>query len=172
MAADFTPNRKFNRFMIIIILCFVTMLVGASLFVGIYLSTSKCAESPELVINERSGMFRYKSRAAWGARPRTEPKTFFSAPAKYVIIIHTAGLDCVDMVDCCRSVVETQNIHMDKNGWPDIGYNFMIGSYGVVYEGVGWGVMGIHSRGNTATYHQTQNFKEKEQITVSTRSLK
>ncbi|CAH1777915.1 unnamed protein product [Owenia fusiformis] len=150
MAADFTPTRKFNRFMILIILCFVLLSVGVSVFVGIYLSkpneTSKCAEKAELKINMDSGMFRYKSRDAWGARPRIDKPTPLKTPTQYVIIMHTAGLDCVEMIDCCQSVVETQNLHMDKNRWSDIGYNFLIGSYGVVYEGRGWEVEGAHTR--------------------------
>ncbi|CAH1777926.1 unnamed protein product [Owenia fusiformis] len=152
MAVDFTPTRKFNRFMILITLCFVTMIIGISMFVGIYLSNkpngrSKCAESPVSITNKESGMFRYKSRETWGARPPISPLTRFKKPVKYVIIIHTAGLDCVEMVDCCQSVVEAQNIHMDKKNMSDIGYNFLIGNYGVVYEGRGWRFEGEHSRG-------------------------
>lgn len=36
---------------------------------------------------------------------------------------------------------------MDKNGWSDIGYSFLIGGDGRVYEGRGWGVVGAHTRG-------------------------
>lgn len=38
-----------------------------------------------------------------------------------------------------------QNYHMDSNGWWDIGYNFLIGGDGNVYEGRGWGVVGAHA---------------------------
>ncbi|CAH1777918.1 unnamed protein product [Owenia fusiformis] len=91
-------------------------------------------------------MFRYKSREGWGARPRVDDPIQLKTPTQYVIIMHTAGLDCVEMIDCCQSVVEIQNLHMDKNRWSDIGYNFLIGSYGVVYEGRGWGVEGAHTK--------------------------
>lgn len=33
---------------------------------------------------------------------------------------------------------------MDVREWDDIGYNFLIGEDGNVYEGRGWGVKGAH----------------------------
>lgn len=35
---------------------------------------------------------------------------------------------------------------MDTKHWNDIGYNFLIGEDGNVYEGRGWDVKGAHSR--------------------------
>lgn len=34
---------------------------------------------------------------------------------------------------------------MDHKQWEDIGYNFLVGEDGNVYEGRGWGVKGAHS---------------------------
>lgn len=36
---------------------------------------------------------------------------------------------------------------MNGNGWADIGYNFLIGGDGAVYEGRGWGKQGAHAPG-------------------------
>jgi N-acetylmuramoyl-L-alanine amidase len=34
---------------------------------------------------------------------------------------------------------------MDTNGWLDIGYNFVVGEDGNVYEGRGWTRVGAHA---------------------------
>ena len=42
---------------------------------------------------------------------------------------------------------------MDHNGWDDIGYSFLIGGDGNVYEGRGWKVQGAHTLSfNTVAY--------------------
>lgn len=38
-----------------------------------------------------------------------------------------------------------QNFHIDGNRWADIGYNFLIGDNGFVYEGRGWRKQGAHA---------------------------
>ena len=40
-----------------------------------------------------------------------------------------------------------QTFHMESKGWDDIGYNFMIGGDGAVYEGRGWDSQGAHTKG-------------------------
>lgn len=37
--------------------------------------------------------------------------------------------------------------HMDGREWDDIGYNFLVGGDGNVYEGRGWDIMGAHTQG-------------------------
>ena len=44
-----------------------------------------------------------------------------------VIGHHTAGSTCFDKETCMRNLKNTQNYHMDSNGWSDIGYNYLIG---------------------------------------------
>ncbi|XP_054712234.1 peptidoglycan recognition protein-like [Uloborus diversus] len=84
------------------------------------------------------------SRKAWRARPsvRVVP---ISLPVNHVIIIHTADVQCKNTPQCIRIVQFTQNYHLDYNGWWDIGYNFLIGGEGLVYEGVGWKHVGAHT---------------------------
>lgn len=38
-----------------------------------------------------------------------------------------------------------QTFHIETRKWDDIGYNFLIGCDGNVYEGRGWGVEGSHT---------------------------
>lgn len=35
---------------------------------------------------------------------------------------------------------------MNSNGWDDIGYNFLVGEDGNVYEGRGWDNVGAHAK--------------------------
>lgn len=60
------------------------------------------------------------SRAAWGARETYCSK--MDLPAKYVVIIHTAGAPCNTSADCRLRVRDTQGYHMDRMDFCDIGY--------------------------------------------------
>jgi peptidoglycan recognition protein LC len=40
-----------------------------------------------------------------------------------------------------------QMYHIESFGWDDIGYNFIVGGDGGVYEGRGWDKMGSHAKG-------------------------
>ena len=54
---------------------------------------------------------------------------------------HSAEKECFDLDSCIAEVRFIQNLHMDKNDWDDIGYSFLIGVDGRVYEGRGWNVL-------------------------------
>ena len=40
-----------------------------------------------------------------------------------------------------------QNFHIESQNFSDIGYNFLVGGDGAVYEGRGWDLQGAHTRG-------------------------
>jgi peptidoglycan recognition protein LC len=40
-----------------------------------------------------------------------------------------------------------QTYHMESKSWDDIGYNFLVGGDGDVYEGRGWDKQGAHTKG-------------------------
>ncbi|XP_028010032.2 peptidoglycan recognition protein 3 isoform X1 [Eptesicus fuscus] len=84
-------------------------------------------------------------RSAWEARETYCPQ--MSLPAKYVIIIHTAGATCNTSMDCQTRVRDIQSYHMDRLNFCDIGYHFLVGQDGGVYEGVGWNIQGSHTYG-------------------------
>lgn len=42
---------------------------------------------------------------------------------------------------------------MDKRGWDDIAYSFVIYPDGLVLEGRGWGIVGAHTIGHNSTPH-------------------
>jgi peptidoglycan recognition protein len=89
---------------------------------------------------------RIVSRAEWGARPPLE-EIYQAVPVPYVVIHHGASAPCFDQASCSSMVQVYQNLHMDTNGWPDIGYNFLVGEDGNVYEGRGWDKVGAHAPG-------------------------
>uniref|UniRef100_A0A8C8SRR2 Peptidoglycan-recognition protein n=1 Tax=Pelusios castaneus TaxID=367368 RepID=A0A8C8SRR2_9SAUR len=65
----------------------------------------------------------------------------------YIILHHTSGNRCNSKDACLQRVKHIQKYHMGKKGWPDIGYNFLIGEDGRVYEGRGWHTIGTHTKG-------------------------
>ncbi|XP_053907710.1 N-acetylmuramoyl-L-alanine amidase [Cuculus canorus] len=40
-----------------------------------------------------------------------------------------------------------QRFHQDVRGWDDIGYSFVVGSHGYIYQGRGWRWVGAHTKG-------------------------
>ncbi|XP_044844983.1 peptidoglycan-recognition protein SC2-like [Mauremys mutica] len=86
------------------------------------------------------------SRSQWGARS-PKSRTSLKTPVSYVVIHHTAGNRCTSQESCSQQVKGIQNYHMGSRGWSDIGYNFLIGEDGRVYEGRGWNTRGAHASG-------------------------
>jgi N-acetylmuramoyl-L-alanine amidase len=90
----------------------------------------------------------FVTRAEWGAREPSEPMDNMTTPVHHVFIHHTAAPDqCHDNITCTRDLHSIQNFHIDSRKWGDIGYNFVLGGDGRIYEGRGWSEIGAH------TYH-------------------
>ncbi|KAK7871824.1 hypothetical protein R5R35_006424 [Gryllus longicercus] len=87
------------------------------------------------------------SRSGWGARNPTATTQLSKKPTPYVVVHHGASSSCTTQSACASIVRSYQNQHMDVNGWADIGYNFIIGEDGNVYEGRGWELTGAHAPG-------------------------
>jgi len=83
------------------------------------------------------------TRAAWGAR--SARKQVMAVPVGHVFIHHTAGATCNSKDTCSRVARQTQIFHMDTNKWADIGYSFLVGGDGRIYEGRGWTGVGAHT---------------------------
>lgn len=99
-------------------------------------------------INDVNGVScpRIISRKEWHAKPAKRTKRL-STPVKYAVVHHSDTPQCFTELDCKRRVKNIQNYHMNHNGWDDIGYNFLIGGDGNVYEGRGADIVGAHVRG-------------------------
>lgn len=71
-------------------------------------------------------------------------QTLRENPPRTVLIHHSAGPACNSESQCKRIVQQIQNDHIDNRHFNDIGYNFLIGGDGSVFEGRGWGKHGAH----------------------------
>ncbi|CAL1536977.1 unnamed protein product [Lymnaea stagnalis] len=87
------------------------------------------------------------TRAEWGARAPKSVTYLSKQPVQYAFIHHSAEHECFDRSSCVAEVKLYQNMHMDDRGWDDIGYSFVIGGDGSVYEGRGWDQLGAHTLG-------------------------
>ncbi|KAF2883517.1 hypothetical protein ILUMI_22652 [Ignelater luminosus] len=100
-----------------------------------------------MAVPVRAGKLSIIDRRSWLAQPPVEEKQYLAAPAKFVIISHTATEDGTTQAENVYLVRLVQTFHIESRKWSDIGYNFLIGCDGNVYEGRGWGVVGAHTFG-------------------------
>jgi len=133
--------------------------VGFLLIIGIYEWTTavnvwKFVHQQRHLQAKPSSMFTIDScpplvtRAEWGAvPPKTTPQPL-ARPVPMVFIHHTEMPgECSNETDCAAAVRSIQTFHMQVRGWDDIGYNFLVGGDGRVYEGRGWAGVGAHAKG-------------------------
>ncbi|XP_001605218.1 peptidoglycan-recognition protein SC2 [Nasonia vitripennis] len=86
-------------------------------------------------------------RADWGARQPKGPLAPLAVePPPYVIVHHAASDTCTSRAICQARLRSFQDYHMNTKKWSDIGYNFLVGEDGNVYEGRGWGKAGAHAK--------------------------
>ncbi|XP_011496064.1 PREDICTED: uncharacterized protein LOC105360762 [Ceratosolen solmsi marchali] len=86
------------------------------------------------------------TRTDWGAQPATDsPRQLKVQPATFAIISHTATQSCYNEAKCILNVRVIQTFHIEAKGWLDVGYNFLVGGDGNVYEGRGWDAAGAHT---------------------------
>lgn len=86
------------------------------------------------------------SRAQWGARPTR--CTSGHAPNR--ITVHHTVTANADSMSVPARMRQIQSFHMDVNGWCDLGYHYLVGRDGKVYEGRAESLVGTHvGGGNT-----------------------
>ncbi|XP_059426234.1 N-acetylmuramoyl-L-alanine amidase-like [Carassius carassius] len=94
-------------------------------------------------------------RCMWGAAPPLVPVNPLSPPLPFLYIHHTAipSKPCLNLQMCSKNMKAMQHFHQKQRGWYDIGYSFVVGSDGYIYEGRGWMSVGAHTKGrNTVGY--------------------
>ena len=88
--------------------------------------------------------WKFVTRAQWGAselRDNHDPMT----PITRLTLHHTDTLDVVQDKSDAEFVKAVQKLHQENRGWADIGYHFLIGRDGKVYEGRRLDVQGAHA---------------------------
>ncbi|XP_055069944.2 N-acetylmuramoyl-L-alanine amidase isoform X1 [Misgurnus anguillicaudatus] len=88
-------------------------------------------------------------RCIWGAAPPHVPLDSLSPPLPFLYIHHTEipRKPCVNLQMCSKNMRAMQQFHQKDRKWHDIGYSFVVGSDGYIYEGRGWMSQGAHTRG-------------------------
>lgn len=100
-----------------------------------------------LLIFSETGV-AFVSRGDWGAIVPSEPYTKLDIlPAPMVLIGHTGTDICLTQRYCSQVVQSIQKYQMSRKKFIDIGYQFLIGGDGAIYEGRGWDVDGAHTPG-------------------------
>ncbi|XP_018561260.1 peptidoglycan-recognition protein 2 [Anoplophora glabripennis] len=85
------------------------------------------------------------TREEWNATDPKIKENLKEDPPPYVVVHHSVTNTCKTTADCKALMRSVQDYHMNTNDWEDIGYNFLIGNDGNIYEGRGWGIHGAHA---------------------------
>ncbi|OBS57677.1 hypothetical protein A6R68_11196 [Neotoma lepida] len=91
-------------------------------------------------------------RCRWGAAPYRGNPTPLRLPLGFLYVHHTyvPAPPCTTFQRCAANMRSMQRFHQDVRHWDDIGYSFVVGSDGYVYEGRGWHWVGAHTRGHNS----------------------
>ncbi|KAJ8866160.1 hypothetical protein PR048_033684 [Dryococelus australis] len=108
---------------------------------GVFVCFLPDDNNPNRTLPNRCKIF---SKQQWGGY-EAKSVTLLEHPTKYVVISHTAGHSCFESKTCSYFVRNIQNLHRSQPAYDDIGYNFLIGGDGNVYEGRGWDFASMHS---------------------------
>ncbi|XP_029440098.1 N-acetylmuramoyl-L-alanine amidase [Rhinatrema bivittatum] len=91
-------------------------------------------------------------RCMWGAKPYKGTPTLLALPLEFLYIHHTyePSRPCRSFPACAENMRSMQRFHQKDRGWDDIGYSFVVGSDGYLYEGRGWSWQGAHTKGHNS----------------------
>uniref|UniRef100_G1P4V7 Peptidoglycan recognition protein 2 n=1 Tax=Myotis lucifugus TaxID=59463 RepID=G1P4V7_MYOLU len=91
-------------------------------------------------------------RCRWSAAPYRGRPTPLRLPLGSLYVHHTylPAPPCTTFARCAADMRSMQRFHQDTRGWDDIGYSFVVGSDGYVYEGRGWHRVGAHTLGHNS----------------------
>ncbi len=115
----------------------------------------------------------YQNRANWCPDNNCPPNASPSfTNVTHLIVHHSAGTNIAN--DWAAIVRAIWNLHVNVNGWADVGYNWLIDPNGVVYEGRGDDILGAHfcgTNGGTMGVCLLGDFTNIEPATAAQNSL-
>jgi hypothetical protein len=97
----------------------------------------------QALVRDRLPSSMYVSRSAWGARARSCTGTH--SPAR--LTVHHTVTPNNDGMSMPARMRQIQSYHIDSRGWCDVGYHFLIGQDGKVYQGRMEKTIGAHAAG-------------------------
>ncbi|XP_017043082.1 peptidoglycan-recognition protein SB2 isoform X2 [Drosophila ficusphila] len=83
-------------------------------------------------------------RSSWCPVPLNSRLPRLVVPVRLIVIHHTATAPCSNPYQCQLAIRQIRNDHLRRK-FRDIGYNFLIGGDGRIYEGLGFGIRGEHA---------------------------
>lgn len=116
----------------------------------------------------------YVNRAGWGGPPNQQPGCTPSyTTVTHLFVHHQAG---VANPPYAAVVASIWNLHVNTNGWCDVGYQWLIAPDGTVYQGRSGGnnVVGAHAtglNGNTMAVCMLGNFQNDQPTQAALESL-
>lgn len=81
-------------------------------------------------------------RLCWCPDSSCTPPAYTNTSPTHIIVHHSAGF--TNYNDYKWVVSYYWDLHVNTNGWSDIGYNWLVDPNGVIYEGRGQGHLGAH----------------------------
>ena len=94
--------------------------------------------SPAGTAHAGTAMPSIVSRAGWGADENLRPADCspdYSSTIKAGFVHHTVNANAYSPADSAGLVRAIYAFHVNGNGWCDVGYNFLVDRFGVVFEG-------------------------------------
>lgn len=131
--------------MLSVIVLIAVMVIIIALIIVVYVAT---AADKDFFPDAKP--LRIVTRNEWLAQPAKEVLTPLKLPVNRVIIAHTATEGCTTQTSCVYRIRFIQELHIGTFNYGDIGYNFLIGGDGNVYEGRGWLSVGAFLQGQNS----------------------
>ncbi|CAF1000927.1 unnamed protein product [Didymodactylos carnosus] len=116
--------------------------------ISIEIQLEEC-EDPDDNKNEPESCPNIFNRSSWNARPYISRESLTTLPATHIVIRQLTDLpSIINQQDCIKTIQDLQDFQIDKRGWADIGYSFLIcndnDDQQQIYRGRGWTYVGAH----------------------------